>query len=484
MIKKLRARLAEILGEESALRDEAKLLAEAEALDEAQEARFAVLTGDESPIDALVKERATVEGQIASYERLAKLAEKPENRIEGSQPDAPQYMKRVETDVDVRTAGRTEVRDAALKVLENEHRNGQIPLSDASAEHIEKMFTRRSIVDGEVIFDGDAIARRMLITETPAYRSAFQKAMKGSFPAWTPEESQAMQRAAEQSLTSASGGYAVPVIIDPTIILTSGGNAAPVVQIARVENITNNAWKGISTAGVAWQNLAENTAATAVQATLAQPSITAHKIAAFVPFSLEIEGDWPNFASDMANLIATGYNDYLAEKTITGTGTIEMWGIFTAIDQTAGSEVTPTTDGALGPEDVLKVWNGLGDRYRDNASWLSSVSVMSRFRNAGTNNSFFTVDLTAGGIVQLNGRPYYTSAYAAAFSGTTGPSNLAIVGDFRNYVIAQRVGMQLEVIPHVVDSNGVPKGQRGYFAWARVGADSVNDDAFRLLQNQ
>jgi nicotinamidase-related amidase len=26
--------------------------------------------------------------------------------------------------------------------------------------------------------------------------------------------------------------------------------------------------------------------------------VTAHKIAAFVPFSLEIEGDWPNFATD------------------------------------------------------------------------------------------------------------------------------------------------------------------------------------------
>jgi HK97 family phage major capsid protein len=393
-------------------------------------------------------------------------------------------MKQVETDVDVRTAGRGEVRDAAMKVLETEHRNGQVPVSDATAEHIEEMFGRRSIYDGEVIFDGDAVARRMLVTETPAYRSAFQKALKGSFPAWTPEESQAMARAAEQSLTSASGGYAVPVIIDPTIILTSGGNSAPVVNIARIENITNNAWKGVSTAGVAWQNLAENTAATAVQATLAQPTITAHKVAVFVPFSLEIEGDWPAFANDMANLIATGYQDYLAEKTITGTGTIEMWGIFTAIDQTAGSEVTPTTDGALGPEDVLKVWNALGERARNNASWLSSVSVQSKFRNAGTNNSFFTVDLTAGGIVQLNGRPYYTSEYAAAFSGTTGPSNLAIVGDFSRYIIAQRVGMQLEVIPHVVDGSGLPKGQRGYFGWARVGADSVDDNSFRLLQNQ
>jgi HK97 family phage major capsid protein len=451
-------------------------LAELDELDETQETRFDELTDE---VAKLAERRAKIEARDAARAKVAEIAKKSDPK-----PAVPNFNPPIETDVDVRTATRGEIRDAALKVLEAEHRSGQIPVSDASATHLEKMFTRYAVVDGDVIFDGNAVAKRMLVTESPAYRSAFQKALKSSTPAWTPEESQAMIRAAEQSLTNASGGYAVPVLIDPTIILTSGGNSAPVVQIARIEQITNNVWKGISTAGVAWQNLDENTAATAVQATLAQPSVTAHKVAAFVPYSLEIEGDWPNFATSMANLIATGYQDYLAEKTITGTGTIEMWGIVTAIDQTAGSEVTPTTDGAVGPEDVLKTWNALGERARSRASWLSSVSVESKFRNSGTNNAFFTVDLTAGGLVQVNGRPYYTSEYFPAFTGTTGPSNLAIVGDFANYVIAQRVGMQIELIPHVVDGSGLPKGQRGYFAWARVGADSVDDNAFRLLQNQ
>jgi predicted phage gp36 major capsid-like protein len=43
--------------------------------------------------------------------------------------------------------------------------------------------------------------------------------------------------------------------------------------------------------------------------------------------------------------------------------------------------------------------------------------------------------------------------------------------------------MNVEFIPHVFDGNGVPKGQRGWLAWARVGADSVDDNGFRLLQN-
>ena len=42
-----------------------------------------------------------------------------------------------------------------------------------------------------------------------------------------------------------------------------------------------------------------------------------------------------------------------------------------------------------------------------------------------------------------------------------------------------------ELVPHLFDvTNNRPTGQRGWFAWARVGADSIVDNAFRLLQNQ
>ncbi len=39
-----------------------------------------------------------------------------------------------------------------------------------------------------------------------------------------------------------------------------------------------------------------------------------------------------------------------------------------------------------------------------------------------------------------------------AFTGTTGAANMCIVGDFRKYVIAQRAGMAVEMIPHLFDT--------------------------------
>lgn len=41
--------------------------------------------------------------------------------------------------------------------------------------------------------------------------------------------------------------------------------------------------------------------------------------------------------------------------------------------------------------------------------------------------------------------------------------------------------MTVEFLPHLVGANNRPTGQRGWYAYFRVGADSVNDGAFRML---
>jgi predicted phage gp36 major capsid-like protein len=78
-----------------------------------------------------------------------------------------------------------------------------------------------------------------------------------------------------------------------------------------------------------------------------------------------------------------------------------------------------------------------------------------------------------------------TTDYAPEFTGTTGAANILVVGDFSNFLVAQRAGMAIELIPHLFGAtNSRPTGQRGWFAYARHGFDSVNDLGFRLLQNQ
>lgn len=69
-------------------------------------------------------------------------------------------------------------------------------------------------------------------------------------------------------------------------------------------------------------------------------------------------------------------------------------------------------------------------------------------------------------------------------TSTSATTGLAVVGDFQNYVIARRGGMSVELVPQLFDvTNNRPTGQRGWFAYARIGGNSVNDLGFRLLVN-
>jgi HK97 family phage major capsid protein len=59
---------------------------------------------------------------------------------------------------------------------------------------------------------------------------------------------------------------------------------------------------------------------------------------------------------------------------------------------------------------------------------------------------------------------------------------LMVLGDFDNYVVANRVGLTVEPIAHLFHTaNNRPSGQRGLFGFARTGAASVNDGAFVML---
>jgi HK97 family phage major capsid protein len=110
----------------------------------------------------------------------------------------------------------------------------------------------------------------------------------------------------------------------------------------------------------------------------------------------------------------------------------------------------------------------------------------------GTANNFYgaTVNLTAGVADTILGRPVYINNYFPdAPSSTTTVENILVVGDFRNYKIVRSGGMSVEYVPHLFQQQtagsgvGMPTGQRGWFAHARVGGGSANDLGFRLLQD-
>lgn len=342
--------------------------------------------------------------------------------------------------------------------------------------------------------NGELIGRLLLATENPHYRSAFQKVAASQTPIFTPEEARAIEQVglikrAMSIGVDASGGFAVPVLIDPTIILTAQGSENDILRLARVETITNDTWRGLSSAGVTWSFKAEASAATDNSPSVAQPEVPTRRADGFIPFSIEIGQDWPGFAEQMSMLLAEGYDEMLADKLTTGTsGSNEPNGLVSSLDATTNpANIELATAGVIGASDIYGLWNQLPQRFRrrNSTAWLSSTDVQNTIRQLGTTDPNFTVDITQEAIPRLFGKEYPMNDFMQDDPVGTGTQPLLLVGDFKGYLVAQRAGMTVEFIPQLFDvTNNRPTGQRGWFAWARVGAGVVNPSAFRLLVNR
>lgn len=412
--------------------------------------------------------------QIADHEAREKILAQADNGLGGPVDAARdfQYQRKTETQVDVRRAPLGEIRDAALALLERD--SDDVDVTDDAKAQAERLIRRK---DGEV-------AMRTVLTENDGYRSGFQKLLTGSMT-FTPEEARALDEYREMNITTAAdGGYGVPVFIDPTIMLTDQGSPNPFWSIASVETITSATWRGVSAAGMTWAFETESAPANDLSPTLAQPTIYAHKAQGFLPYTIEVGMDYPNFGGEMARLLGAGYDELALQKFTIGTGTGEPFGVFIAAAQ-ATSQVTVNTDAQLHAADINTVWGALLPRFRSRASWLMNIDVNNEIQALGDDKlSKQTVNLAHGAVDILKGKPVYESPYAPAFTGTTGQASILVVGDFSNYKIVRRAGMSIEPIQHLFDTTtGAPIGQRALYAFARLGADIVVDNAFRMLVN-
>lgn len=342
------------------------------------------------------------------------------------------------------------------------------------------------------------LARHALVTGHPDYLRAWVKMARAGGPGNVILDdaervavirSENLKRA--MSLTDSAGGYLVPFQLDPTVIITSDGSHNEIRRIARQVVATGDVWNGVSAGAVTWTFAAEAAEASDNAPTFAGPAITVRKAHGFVPISIEALADAANVTTEVGRLLAQGRDDLEAQKFITGAaGSNEPIGVVTALAATDGQSPDYTIDnagaeGVFGVADVFALYNALPARYRMRASWLANNALYSDVRQFASSDGYDLWERLAGDRpANILGRPVY-EAEAMDYTIDTGATanNYSLVfGDFEHYVIADRLGMTVELIPHLFHTdNNLPTGQRGWYAYYRVGADSVNDAAFRLL---
>lgn len=378
----------------------------------------------------------------------------------------------------VRRMSVPEARDAALRALDD--RTASAHLRSDQKDEVERQIRKNT-----------DIARRILVTETEDYRTAWQKLVTQPQPILSDGERTAvmayMEYRAMSEGTTTAGGFGIPVFIDPSIIMTAQGTDNPFLELARQADVNTNQWKGVSSAGVTWSFDAEGSAVSDDSPTLAQPTVPIYMARGFLPYSIELGQDYPGFADEMATLLAAGYDELLVDKFTRGAGSTEPTGILTALSANTNVRVALTTGGTLGAPDPYKVWQALPQRFRRNAAWLMSVATNNAVRQLGTANVYhaFTVNLPQDWADTLFRRAVRESPYMPdVTTNTTATIGLAAVGDFSNYLIARRGGMSVELVPALFDvTYNRPTGQRGWFAYSRIGGGSINDLGFRLLTN-
>jgi HK97 family phage major capsid protein len=416
--------------------------------------------------------------ELADLEARAKIAQSIVDGA-GRRADVPSFHRAPAElgAVDAATAPSNVIRDAAMRAIEN-----------ADKSYLGKMTGRADALDralnlGESkTFSSDLVARSIVATSNADYQSAFVKGVNGQSNMWTPAEAAAFRDAQNASLTGNEGGYGVPTLIDPTVIITSGATGSALIDAANVVPVTTSNWKGVSAGEAAWSMDDEGAEVSEDTPTFAQPSITMEKAQGWMEYTVELGQDYPSWAAQMGRLLSHGYRTIVAKEAAVGTGVSpRTTGIF--FGATTTTDVG--TDNTFVATDIDKVYAAVPEDFRANGSWVMNVTVENAIRafGSGTATSRFTVDQTADGITLLNGKPVILSDHAPTLAAATDASKHLVFGDMEYFIIGQRLGMTLTAVDVVLGSNRRPTGKSGLYAYARFGTGVSNASAFRLLKN-
>jgi HK97 family phage major capsid protein/HK97 family phage prohead protease len=405
-------------------------------------------------------------------ERLRALAGSETHTTSGSEPPTVIVRKQATDIYDIGSA-RNEARSVDdLPAIYRDRALRAIEVSRFPGTKREEAQTRAEELLTTVDDNDGSLAKRMLVTGSPVYERAFGKvATSLSTMGLTAEEQRALSLG-----TTTEGGFAVPFQLDPTIILTSNGSVNPLRQVARVEQITGKEWQGITSAGVVVSRANEAAEAGDNAPTLAQPSVKAERVQGFIPFSIEIDQDWSQLRSEMGRLLADAKDQEEATSFVTGNGSApNANGVVATLN--ASSNVTANTFTA---GSVYSLEESLPPRFRDNATFLGNKAVYNLIRQFDTaGGAQLWERIGASTPNQLLGYPAYEVSSMASTVALN--ARYLLFGDFRHFLIVDRVGMSVELVPHLFGANRRPTGQRGLYAIWRNNSKVLTDNAFRIL---
>ena len=225
--------------------------------------------------------------------------------------------------------------------------------------------------------------------------------------------------------------------------------------------------------------------------TYANVTFTGNALRRVVKVSKELVADAPSRGGDfsiesiIANRLGQLFAHSIEHALWQGNGTNKPQGI-TSASLTAGD--TLGTIGTMeNPDELIDFVYSLPQKYRVSPtcaivahdSFFKAVrKLKQKTTTSGTIPYLWEESFQSGQPARLLGIPAYASPYATEF-GSTASATLAVIGDFQHFVMAERSGMEVQVLRELYAGNG----QIGYMGEMRLDAKIARTDAFRTLVN-
>lgn len=355
---------------------------------------------------------------------------------------------------------------------------------------------RRQALTDIIETEGDErIARLVLATTSPAYKTAYGKLARAAGDLARADLSveerdavnfaESVRRAMSQG-TDNTGGYLVPTDIEAAVTLSADGTNNPIYNVARRVQTTSDTYRVVTSPNAAWSWDGENTEVSDDTPTFANTDIPLYIAQGFVPYSYAAQHGISGVTGIVSSVLMGGWNDLVGAALTNGTGSSQPTGITKALDGVSGSEIAPATAETFVVGDVYKTRDALAARHRRNAQWFAHISTLSFMRQFATDDGHaLLARLGEGEDYRLLGKPVTENedmdAYADFNAGANADNFLLLFGDFQHYVVAEGLGTVTRFIPDVVGGNGRPIGASAIFMQTQFGADAVLNSAFAML---
>jgi HK97 family phage major capsid protein len=206
-----------------------------------------------------------------------------------------------------------------------------------------------------------------------------------------------------------------------------------------------------------------------------------------VPFSIEVDLSWSALRSEITRVLVDA-KEAEEDSFVTGDATGNLPQGINAGLVGASQDVNTAAIDTFAVADLYALEEALAPRWERNASWLAHKSVYNAIRQFDTSGGAnLWTRIGDGTPRRLIDYPDYRSSampsLTTAKGASAGTANAAVMlfGDFKQFLIVDRIGMTVELIPHLFGENQRPTGQRGVYAVWMNNSKILVPSAFKRL---